>query len=108
MTARREPFGRTRDGQAVEKITLARGGLEAEILTYGGAVAALRVFSTPLRLALKVLANTLLGFGALLVLNLAAPLTGLSLGVNVLNALVIGVLGVPGLGLLLLTQWLFT
>ena len=43
MTARREPFGRTRDGQAVEKITLARGGLEAEILTYGGAVAALRV-----------------------------------------------------------------
>ena len=72
------------------------------------AVAALRVFSTPLRLALKVLANTLLGFGALLALNLAAPLTGLSLGVNVLNALVIGVLGVPGLGLLLLTQWLFT
>ena len=72
------------------------------------AVAALWVFSTPLRLALKVLANTLLGFGALLALNLAAPLTGLSLGVNVLNALVIGVLGVPGLGLLLLTQWLFT
>ena len=72
------------------------------------AVAALRVFSTPLRLALKILANTLLGFGALLALNLAAPLTGLSLGVNVLNALVIGVLGVPGLGLLLLTQWLFT
>ena len=43
MTARREPFGRTGDGRAVEKITLARDGLEAEILTYGGAVAALRV-----------------------------------------------------------------
>ena len=71
-------------------------------------ITVLRVFSTPLRLVLKVMANTLLGFGALLLLNLTTPLTGLSLGVNVLNALVIGVLGVPGLGLLLLTQWLFT
>ena len=71
-------------------------------------VTVLRIFSSPLRLVMKVLANTLLGFGALLLLNWAAPLTGLSLGVNVLNALVIGVLGVPGLGLLLLTQWLFT
>ena len=71
-------------------------------------LALLRVFSSPVRLVMKVLANTLLGFGALLLLNVAAPLTGLSLGVNVLNALVIGVLGVPGLGLLLLTQWLFT
>ena len=35
-------------------------------------------------------------------------LTGISLGVNLLNALVIGILGVPGLGLLLLVQWLFT
>ena len=71
-------------------------------------VTVLRVFASPLRLVMKVLANTLLGFGALFLLNLAAPLTGLSLGVNVLNALVIGILGVPGLGLLLLTQWLFT
>lgn len=31
---------------------------------------------------------------------------GLSLGVNLLNGLVLGVLGVPGLGLLLLTRWI--
>ena len=43
MAAIREPFGRTRDGRAVEKITLRRGGMEAEVLTYGGAVSALRV-----------------------------------------------------------------
>ena len=42
MAAIREPFGRTQDGRAVEKITLRRGALEAEVLTYGGAVAALR------------------------------------------------------------------
>ena len=70
--------------------------------------AVLRLFKTPLRLAMQVLLNTLLGFGALFLLNLTEAVTGISLGVNLLNALVIGILGVPGLGLLLLVQWLFT
>ena len=34
-----------------------------------------------------------------------APVTGLTLGVNWFNALTVGVLGVPGLGLLLLVKW---
>lgn len=67
-----------------------------------------RLFSAPLKLALKVLCNTLLGLGALLLLNAAAPFTGLSLGLNLFNATVVGVLGIPGLGLLLLVQWIFT
>ena len=76
------------------------------ILFVAGAV--LRLFKTPLKLAVQVLFNTLLGFAALALLNLTQALTGISLGVNLLNALVIGILGVPGLGLLLLVQWLFT
>ena len=32
-------------------------------------------------------------------------LVGISLGVNLVNALVLGVLGVPGFGLLLMLQW---
>ena len=36
---------------------------------------------------------------------MTAGLTGLSLGLNLFNALTIGVLGVPGLGLLLLLKW---
>ena len=76
------------------------------ILFVAGAV--LRLFRTPLKMALRVLGNTLLGFGALFLVNLTQPLTGAALGVNLLNALVIGVLGIPGLGLLLLVQWLFT
>ena len=71
------------------------------------AVVVLRVFHTPLKLLLRVFFNTLLGFGALALLNLTSSLTGISLGLNVLNAVVIGILGVPGLGLLLLTQWIF-
>ena len=82
------------------------------LLLAGAAVVLLaisaRVFAAPLRLPVKVLCNTLLGLGALLLLNTAAPLTGLSLGLNLFNAAVVGILGVPGLGLLLLVQWIFT
>ena len=66
-------------------------------------IALLRVFSAPLKTAVKLLANTLLGFLALWAVNLTAG--GVALGVNLWNALVIGVLGLPGFVLLLLVQW---
>ena len=68
-------------------------------------IALIRVFSTPLRIALRLLVNTLLGFLALWATNLTAGITGITLGLNLLNALVIGILGLPGFVLLLLTQW---
>ena len=37
--------------------------------------------------------------------NQAGALIGIQVGVNLVSALVVGVLGVPGFGLLLLTQW---
>ena len=49
--------------------------------------------------------GTLLGFLALWVVNLTSGITGLTLGMNFWNALVIGVLGLPGFGLLLLVHW---
>ncbi len=67
----------------------------------------LRLFSAPLRLALKVLVNTLLGFAALFLVNLASGFTGFSLGLNLLNALTVGVLGIPGLVLLALLKLFF-
>ena len=68
-------------------------------------ISLLRIFSAPLRLALKVLGNTLLGFLALWAVNLTAGVTGIALGLNLMNALVIGILGLPGFVLLLLVQW---
>ena len=67
----------------------------------------IQLFSAPLRLALKVLLNTLLGFAALFLLNLASGLTGFTLGLNLLNALIVGILGVPGLVLLALLKLVF-
>ena len=49
--------------------------------------------------------NGALGLGALWLLNSAAPVTGVTLGLNWFNALTVGVLGLPGLGLLLLVKW---
>ena len=68
-------------------------------------IALIRVFSRPLRLVLRLLLNTLLGFLALGAVNLTAGITGFTLGLNLLNALVIAILGLPGLVLLLLVQW---
>ena len=82
-------------------VLLAAGGLVLLAM-------AAQAFSKPVRLAAKAAINTLLGLGGLLLLNATTAFTGLSLGVNLFNALVVGVLGVPGLVLLLLVQWVFT
>lgn len=74
------------------------------LLVLFGGVAILRLVSTPLKLTLRLIANTALGFGALWLLQY----TGLALGLNLFNALTIGILGLPGLGLLVALQWILT
>ena len=71
------------------------------------ALIAFKLFSAPLRLALRVGANTALGFLALIALDLFSPLLGLHIAVNLVNALIVGILGLPGLALLVLMQWVF-
>ena len=68
-------------------------------------VACVRLFSAPLKVALRVLINSVLGFGALWLLNLTGGVTGIALGLNIFNSLTVGILSVPGLFLLLLLQW---
>lgn len=54
----------------------------------------------------RAAARTGAGLAFLWLIRGVSPLVGVSLGVNLLNAAVLGVLGVPGLALLLMTQWL--
>lgn len=68
-------------------------------------VALWRLFKAPLKLALRLVGNTALGFGAVWALNLTTVYTGLSLGLNLFNALTIAILGVPGFCLLLMVKW---
>ena len=64
-----------------------------------------RIFRSPLKLAGKLLLNTLLGYLALWLVAATSAHTGIALGMNLANALVVGVLGLPGFVLLLLLQW---
>lgn len=53
----------------------------------------------------RAAARSGVGLALLWLMRGVGPLVGVSLGVNLFNAAVLGVLGVPGLALLLLTQW---
>ena len=46
-----------------------------------------------------------MGLAVLALFSQVGHLIGVSLGVNLVNALVLGLLGIPGFGLLLLLQW---
>ena len=81
-------------------IFLVLGGLAAAAL---GARAA-----TAREGFLPAAVNGLLGLAALLAVNLTSKYTGLHLGFNLFNGLTAGILGVPGVVLLLLVQWVIT
>lgn len=70
-------------------------------------VAAVRLFAAPLRLVLRLLLSAALGFAALFVLDRMGGFLGVTPGLNLPNALTVGILGVPGLALLLLLQGVF-
>ncbi len=54
---------------------------------------------------LRLAARTGAGLAVLALLSQAGAPLGIHLGVNLLNALVLGALGVPGFGLLLMMNW---
>ncbi len=70
------------------------------------AVLVIKLLSAPLRLAFKLLLNALSGFVALFLLNFIGTMIDVSLGINFVNALVVGILGVPGVVLLLLLKYM--
>jgi len=67
-----------------------------------------RVLYTPLRWALTLVVNGLVGGAALWVLNGVGGLVHFALPVNPLTALIVGVLGLPGLILIVLLKfWVY-
>ena len=82
-------------------------GLQASVLlTYAGAVLLLfllgKIFLWPLKLILKLVVSSVIGGVILLAVNLVAGAVGLVLiPLNLITALVVGILGIPGVILLL-------
>lgn len=65
----------------------------------------LRLLRRPIKWALKLLFSAALGFVGLALLNILGSGIGLSLNINWFNVLVSGILGVPGVLILLLFKY---
>ena len=71
----------------------------------GAAALALVLFRRPLESLLRLAVRSGLGLVFLWLFQWPGGLLGVRLGVNLLNSLILGVLGAPGFALLLLVQW---
>lgn len=69
------------------------------------ALSVLALLHRPLGRLIRLAARSAVGLAALALFSQVGHFIGVSLGVNLVNALVLGILGVPGFGLLLMLQW---
>lgn len=76
------------------------------LLTYAGVIILIfivgKLFVWPIKLVLKLLASSLIAGAAIVLINTAGTGFGIAIPLNVLNALTAGVLGIPGLVMLLI------
>ena len=70
-----------------------------------GILILLVLFRRPLIRLWRLVARSALWLGFLWLFKGVGALIGVTLGVNLFNAAVLGVLGVPGLALLMMAQW---
>ena len=64
------------------------------------------IFFKPLLSLLRLAVRSSIALLLLTWLQNTGTFLGITLGINLWNALILGLLGIPGLGLLLLIQWL--
>lgn len=64
----------------------------------------IKILKGPMKLALKIFLHALMGFVFLFIFNFIGAWVGIGIPVNWLNAIITGVLGVPGVVLLLILQ----
>ncbi|MBR5294306.1 MAG: pro-sigmaK processing inhibitor BofA family protein [Oscillospiraceae bacterium] len=70
------------------------------------AIFVIKLLLSQVKLIWKLAVNSISGFICLWLLNLASGLTGIIFEINFITALVVGFLGIPGILLLLVLQFL--
>lgn len=65
------------------------------------------LFLKPLRALFALVLNTLVGWAGLYIFNLLLASSGLAIGINIVSATTVGVLGFPGLVLLIVLKFLY-
>ncbi len=94
-------------GEIIDEVS-AVTGLDPKVAAIAMVVLVLLavfILSKPIRLILKLLINTGLGFVALILINKFGAEFGIALGVDWVNAVVTGVFGIPGVAALLALKW---
>ena len=80
------------------------------LLLIGGGILLLfvlfRIFAAPIKLAAKLLIHAVIGFAALFAINFLGAAVGIAVEFTWLNALIAGLLGVPGVILLIVLQFI--
>lgn len=76
------------------------------ILTVAAIFVLLKIITAPIRLIFKLLLNGVCGLLVVVLLNLLAAWTGVMLALNWVTALIVAVLGLPGVGVLMLLHFL--
>jgi len=66
------------------------------------AVSLLRLLMLPMKLVLKLALHCVSGFLCLWLLNSVSPFTGVLFPINAVTALIAGILGLPGIGVMAL------
>lgn len=68
---------------------------------------ALFFLARPLKMLFKIVISSALGCVGLIIFNFFCGLIGLYIGVNIATATTLGILGLPGLAMLLILQFIF-
>ena len=76
------------------------------ILIALGVLLTFKLFALKIKLIFRLLFSTAAGFVFLILINYIGSFVGISLGINIVNALIIGILGLPGILLLLIITML--
>ena len=78
------------------------------ILTFISCVAIILIFGKsfvlPIRIAIKLIINSCLGMLLIFIINLIGNSFSFHIGMNILNAIVVGILGIPGAALLVILK----
>ena len=67
-----------------------------------------KLFRVPIKVLGRLLLNAVLGGIALIIVNLLGGFVGITVGINPVTALCAGILGIPGVALLLVLQGVVT
>lgn len=80
------------------------------ILVYAGCLIGIfiigKIFIVPIKFICKLLINSIIGVILIYIINLIGTMWGFHIGINLITAVTVGILGIPGAILLIIIQLL--